>query len=103
MALFISSFSYSAGESISRNRAIKEVLVYEGTVVVKIDPVFENSQDCTSGSQKWLQLDYNSETGKNQGLLSTILAAAAASKKVGFGINGCTGQYPEIYRVDVVF
>ncbi len=102
LLFFISSFTYSASESISRNRSIQEVLVYETSVVVKIDPAFENSQECTSNSTRWLQLDYNSETGENQGMVTAILAAASASRKVGFGINGCTGQYPKVYRVDVV-
>ncbi|MFL0801187.1 MAG: hypothetical protein K6L80_12100 [Agarilytica sp.] len=101
--ILVSPLSYSANESTPRDRTIKELLFYENDVVVKISPAYENSQDCSSNATDRLQLGYSSETGQNEALVSALLAAAAASKKVGFGVGGCKGQYPEIYRVDLVF
>ena len=98
----ISGYSFSANEAIPKDRTIEEFIVYDNLVVIKFSPDFSNSQGCSSTSQSFLQLDYDDMTGKNKALFSTLLAAYMSSKKVGFGISGCAGQYPKIYRVDVI-
>ena len=47
------------------------------------------------------RIDTANEVGKN--MVSTILTAAAAGKQVGFGINGCMHNSPQVYRVEVIF
>jgi|GEM_PF-5198411 len=93
----------AANQGIPTDRKITELTVYENMVVVKFSPNFENSQNCTHTSKEHFQLNFNSETGENMALLSTLLAAASASKSVGFAIGGCAGQYPKIYRVNVKY
>ena len=99
--LAICNSAFAANQSIPKDRIIEEMNVYGDLVVVKISPAFENSQDCSSGSNSWLQLNLSEDPSGV--LYSTLLAVSVSSKKVGFGIGGCNGQYPRIYRVDATF
>jgi len=101
--LLCSQVAIAANQGVPTDRKITELIVYENLVVVKFSPSFENIQNCIHSTKEHFQLNFNSETGENTGLLSTLLAAAAASKQVGFAIGGCAGQYPSIYRVNVKY
>lgn len=101
--LLMAPAAHAANENIPIDRAITELVVYDKAAVIRIAPGFVNNQNCPSGSSQLLQLAFDSETGVNTGLLSTLLAAASAGKTVGFGIGGCAGRYPSVYRVDVKY
>ncbi len=96
--LVVSTVGFCANETIPDDRVITHLKVYEDIAVVHISPGFTNSQNCSSQSATELQLPLNELTTS---LYSTLLAATLAKTDVGFGIGGCSGQYPEIYRVDL--
>ncbi|WNO10317.1 hypothetical protein [Teredinibacter sp. KSP-S5-2] len=96
---FFSQVAFSVSQSVPSDRSVSLLVAYGDIVVVQFSPSFENTQNCSSSSQVTAQLDLNEDPHK--ALYSTLLMAFASGKKVGFGIEGCSGQYPKIYRVDV--
>ncbi|MCH9690663.1 MAG: hypothetical protein K0U59_01180 [Gammaproteobacteria bacterium] len=88
----------SGSEIIPNDRTITNITVYADLVVIAFTPSFQNNQGCTSSSSNKLQLNLAEDS--NKALFSTLLTAAASKSKVGFGINGCAGQFPKLYRVE---
>ncbi|XOV80335.1 MAG: hypothetical protein ACFHVJ_05120 [Aestuariibacter sp.] len=97
----LSCSAFAANETIPKDRIIKEISVYGDLAVISFTPSFDNSQNCSSGSKVSVQLNLNEDP---EGVLySTILSAAVSGKNIGFGIGGCNGQYPRVYRVDTKY
>jgi hypothetical protein len=74
-------------------------------VVVYFSPGIPNLEGCTNtaGNALWIDFSYTTQPdGKT--LYSSLLAAELAGKAVTFGVSGCgaSGQFPTIYRMDVV-
>ncbi len=101
--IVFSTGAFSATEQIPKDRKIVSIQAYQNSILVHFTPSYTNSQGCTSGSKTTFQLPTSIEDGSGKNSYSLLLTAAAASKKVGFGIEDCAGQYPKIYRVDVDF
>jgi len=89
----------SANQTIPNDRTITNINVYTDLVVITFTPEFQNNQGCTSSSTNDVQLMLADDPTK--AMFSTILAAAASKSKIGFGIGGCAGQFPKIYRLDL--
>ncbi len=101
LALLLPISVYAANQTIPSDREIVEIVSYHDHTVIKFSPGFQDSQDCTSNATNTIQLDTADDP--NGQMYALVLAAAAASKNIGFGIGGCAGQYPRVYRVDVRF
>ena len=91
----------AANKQISVTRTVTKISAYNNFVYVLFTPGQSNSQGCTNSSTARVTIDTANEVGKN--MVSTILTAAAAGKQVGFGINGCMHNSPQVYRVEVIF
>lgn len=96
---FACSVAFAASDQIPKNRKITEIRAYKTSVMVRFSPSFPSTQGCSEGGNDWLFLSTNDDNGRM--LYSTILAAASANKNVGFGVSGCAGNKPSIYRVDI--
>ncbi|WP_444908805.1 hypothetical protein [Microbulbifer sp. TRSA005] len=95
--------AYAGNDQVPIDREIYRVKTYKGFAVVYFKPGFPNTQGCAHATQEQVILEFTDD-GSTKEMYSSILAAAAAKKKVGFGISGCTSEslgYPTIYRVDV--
>lgn len=99
--LFSGSFAFSANESVPSDRKIRELVVYDDALIIRFSPEFTNTQGCTSTAKHTIQLDLADDPDKY--IYSTVLAAAASGKTIGFGIGDCAGQYPRVYRANVNF
>ena len=104
--LLVSAFlqtavAIAANESIPANRKVTSLKVYQDDVLVYIAPAFSNSQNCTGASGVTLQLRLSQDLNKT--MFNSIIAAAKTGSPIGFGIGGCNGGYPRIYRVDTPF
>ena len=91
-----------ARENIPKNRAVAAISAYNTHILVKITPPFVDVQGCASTSGDILRIKYD-DPGKGKAMYAAVLAAAEADRTVGFGIDGCSGQYPKVYRVDVEY
>ena len=74
-------------------------------VIVYFTPGIPNLEGCSNTAGNALYIDFTVTTqpdGKT--LYSSLLAAQLAGKTVTFGVSGCGagGQFPTIYRIDVV-
>ena len=74
-------------------------------VIVYFTPGISNLEGCSNVAGNALYIDFTITTqpdGKT--LYSSLLAAQLAGKTVSFGVSGCGagGQFPTIYRMDVV-
>ena len=104
--LLVSAFlqtavAIAANESIPANRKVTSLKVYQDDVLVYFTPAFSNSQNCTGASDVTLQLRLSQDLNKT--MFNSIIAAAKTGSPIGFGIGGCNGGYPHIYRVDTPF
>lgn len=96
--LFATSSAFGANETVPNDRIITDIQVYADLAVITFTPAFQNNQNCSSPSTSSIQLSLSDDPNKL--IFSTLLAAAASKSQVGFGIGGCAGQYPRVYRVD---
>jgi len=74
-------------------------------VIVYFTPGIPNLEGCSNTAGNALFIDFTVTTqpdGKT--LYSSLLAAQLAGKTVTFGVSGCGagGQFPTIYRMDLV-
>ncbi len=93
--------SFADSEQIPSDRKVTSISVYEEMAFVRFYPAFANSQGCPNGGNVTVTIDMANEKGKE--MYSAVLAAATAGKTIGFGINGCNGDRPKAYRIDVNF
>lgn len=101
IALFLFASSVFADpESTSIDRKITQIRAYEGMVLIYFSPAFENNQGCTSTSKSTFQLS-NLESSGSKNMFELLKNAAETGKTVALSVNGCSGQFPKIYRVDV--
>ena len=100
-ALLQTAVAIAANESIPANRKVTSLKVYQDDVLVYIAPSFVNSQNCSGAGQSTLQLKFSQDA--NKAMFNSIIAAAKTGSPIGFGIGGCNGGYPRIYRVDTPF
>ena len=94
--------SYAANDQVSAVRSITLINAYDTFVFIHFSPSYTSTQGCTnSQSDQLVVIDTTNELGKN--IYSAALTAAAAQKKVGFGVAGCHIDRPKLYRIDVKF
>lgn len=100
--LMFGATANGASTSITADKSVTSVSVYDTSAVVYFTPGQANNQGCTETRQDAVKIDLTVESGVN--MLSTVLTAAAAEKTIGFGVNGCLeANLPKVYRVDVNF
>ncbi len=101
LLLYVSVLN-AANEQITPDKTIVSVHTYNNFVFVNFHPNEANTQGCSNAdSNRRAAIDLTNGNGKE--LYSAVMAAAMASKKVGFGINGCSNGRPLIYRIDTIF
>lgn len=100
LLLLISTYTIAANDQVPIDREIVYLRVYENEVLVHFTPEFQNTQNCPETSKSMAVIDLANEKGKS--MYAAILSAAAAKKKVGFGLGLCKNS-PLIYRVDVAY
>ena len=92
----------NAAKSIDPNKSITRIGTYHTSAVIFFTPGQDNEQGCSDTRQDAVKIDLTTESGGK--MLSTVLTAAAANKKIGFGVDGCLeGNLPKVYRVGVIF
>lgn len=79
--------------------AITTYGVYTTGAYIYFSPGIPNLEGCTNAAGNEVWIDFGQPEGKT--LYATVMAAYAAGQKVGFGVSGCAGQLPVVYRVDV--
>lgn len=102
-------FSVAAGvalagaEQVPMDRTITRISAYKQDAYIHFTPPFENNQGCNITMTTRLQVNFDTENGKE--MFAAALAAAAGNKKVGFGVSGCSTNNgnPLIYRNDVKY
>lgn len=93
---------HAASDQVPTDRTISSIHAYDSFVFINFTPSFTSSQGCThADSDRRVTIDTSGELGKN--IYSAALSAAAAQKKVGFGLAGCHTERPKVYRIDVNF
>ena len=99
--ILVSLNAIAASETIPNDRSIVSLNVYKDLIVVKFFPRFQNSQGCSNSTTQVVQFYFADDPTKS--MFSSVLAAAASKSQIGFGISGCAGQYPKVYRVDTKY
>jgi len=87
------------------DKTIIELHTYTTGVSLKYSPVSSSAYGCSGASATYtVHIDWTTDPDLKL-LYSAALAAYAAGKKVGFGVDGCVAGYggdvPKVYRLDV--
>ena len=88
-------------DQVPTDRRVATIRSYEDRALVYFLPGFEDTQNCGTTGTTGAVIPFKSKEAAE--MYALVLTAAATDKRVGFGINGCEGPYPSIYRVDVQF
>lgn len=105
LLLLFSNAIYAGTDQVPIDRKITGIATYASFVIIHFLPEFENTQNCDITKKSSIVLDFKDNSSHKE-MYSSVLAAASASKEVGFGLGGCSAessQYPSVYRVDVGF
>ena len=94
--------AYAASETITDRKITKITLYTEAStisdVLVHFSPAYTNTQNC--GGEDYI-VRIHIDVAVFDAIYSSLLAASVAGKLVSFGINGCSGDNPLIYRVEI--
>jgi len=102
LGVFPSFYCFAESVQIPADRTIKTIHAYDTFIFIEFSPSFDANQGCTASDQNVkVAIDTSNDLGRN--IYSAALSAAAAKKKVGFGITGCYSGRPKLYRIDVKF
>jgi hypothetical protein len=85
-------------QQISTDRKITKISVYADRAIVSLSPSFDLNLSCKQGNSTKVAISISTD---NSAILSTALAAAAQSLKVGFGVSGCLSDVAKVYRIDM--
>ncbi|GAB2503995.1 hypothetical protein [Microbulbifer agarilyticus] len=87
------------------NKDVDTIKVNNTGVYFNLDGFYSNPEDCgetdpDSSSNVYYAIDPTSDYKRE--LYSQLLAAKASGNKIRFGLSGCLGIYPKVYRVDIL-
>ena len=72
---------------------------YATGAYITFTPAIPGLESCSyaNGNEVWI--DFTTADGKT--MYATFMAAVLAGRAIGFGVSGCSGGIPLVYRVDV--
>lgn len=96
------STNVMATPETAHDKTITQIRAYENMALIYFTSHFENSQGCPSASHGTFQLSNLASDGAKN-MFSLLKSAAESGKLVSMSVDGCAGQFPKIYRVDVKY
>ena len=99
-ALILCAISVSARTQVPGDRTVTEIRQYTTNAIVYFSPSFADGEGCVNSGSGAAVVDWGTES-ERKSMLAAAYTAMATNANVGFGLEGCSGFFPSIYRFEV--